>query len=222
MGSLIRLWHRFALSGMLLSVVLALAGCEGGGGSSHIWDDHDFGRNNPDLYVAVGDSITSGYGLESMSEAYPGKLAGMLGKTVVNHGVQGSTSFYGAEHVYSVLRVYKPGYLLILYGVNDLVQGYDIDSVIANLRTMIMAAKASQIIPVVATLTPVFDWYGDIESEVATLNAAIRLMGAEENVCVADLDRAFNWNPDYMCEDGLHPNSAGHELIAMTFYEILE
>ncbi len=212
--------HRLAAAAALAAAV-GMAGCEGSS-ESHIWDGHDFGSNDANLYIAVGDSITSGYGLESVAEAYPSKLSGMLGKSVVNHGVQGSESWYGAENVYSVLGTYKPGYLLILYGVNDLILAHDRDSILTNLRTMVSAAKANQTIPVLATLTPVFEWYTVIEGEVAALNASIRLMGAEENVHIVDLERAFNWNSDYMDADGLHPNSQGHDLMASSFYDVLK
>ncbi len=205
----------------VLAVVLAMTGCEGSG-DSHIWDGHDFGPNDANLYVAMGDSITSGYGLESVAEAYPTKLSGMLGRVVVNHGVQGSQTSYGVDHVYTVLGTYKPGYLLILYGVNDLIMGRGADSALSNLRLMLNAAKANQVIPVIATLTPVFGSHVFIETEVATLNASIRLMAAEENVHVVDLERTFNWNSYYMSSDGLHPNSQGHDLMAASFYDVLK
>lgn len=221
MRSIARLSIRRFLPIIVISAALGLAGCEGNS-EGHIWDGFDFGSNDPYVYVAMGDSITAGYGLNSAGDAYPYKLSSMLGKTVVNDGVSGSLSSYGADNVYSVLGSYQPGYVLILYGVNDLLHGYSIDSVLDNLRTMIAAAKANQTIPVVATLTPVFDSHEFIEGDVVELNTVIRQLGIEENVYVADLEYAFNWDPAYIDSDGLHPNSDGHDLIALTFYDILK
>lgn len=205
---------------IILPIIFGLLGCEGDSGN--IWDGWDFGDNDPNIYVAMGDSITAGYGLDSYTEAYPALLSGMLGKTVYNSGISGSRSSYGAGAVSSVLNSYKPGYLLILYGVNDLIHDYSIDSIVTNLSTMIQTAKNSQTIPVIATLTPVFDSHSFIEDGVVELNARIRQLAAEENIYVADLEQAFNWNQAYIDSDGLHPNSQGHDLIAVTFYYILE
>ena len=201
---------------LILPIVAGLLGCEGES------DDHDFGDNDPNIYIAMGDSITSGYGLDSPSEAYPTLLSGMLGKPVYNDGVDGTFSSYGASQVTSVLNTYKPGYLLILSGVNDLIHSYSVDSIVDNLRFIIQTAKNNKTIPVIATLTPVFDSHSFIEGNIIELNTRIRKLAAEENIHVADLENTFKWDPAYLNSDGLHPNSQGHELIAWTFYYILE
>ena len=146
----------------------------------------------------------------------------MLGKTVVNKGVSGSYSSYGADTVNSVFSSHHPGYLLILYGVNDLIMDHSIDSVVNNLRAMIVAAKNNHTIPVIATLTPVFASHAFVKNKVITLNERIRLLANELEIHVADLENAFAWNTIYIGADGLHPNSAGHNLIATVFYEILQ
>ena len=205
----------------LFSVALGLAGCEEDS-EDHIWDDHDFGSNDPNMYVAMGDSITAGYGLNSAAEAYPYQLSLLMGKTVVNRGVSGSRSSYGVSTVDSVLSSYQPGYLLILYGANDLIMGYSVESVLSNLEYIIAVAKNNQTIPVIATLTPVFDSHSFILGEIIELNAGIRQLGIDQNVHIADLESALNWNSAYINSDGLHPNAEGHQLIAVTFYDILD
>lgn len=197
---------------LLLSAVMV--GCEDNN------SDHDFGNNNPDVYVAMGDSITSGLGYSSV-EPYPAKLSAMLGKTVINKGHGGDLSSDGKSDVNSVLANYKPGYLLILYGVNDIIYSYGTDHIIANLRAIIQAAKANKTVPVIATLTPAFGSHAYMTGGINDLNASIRLMAAEEGVSVADLDSAFGWNSDYILSDGLHPNDEGNELIATTFFNVL-
>ena len=47
----------------MLAVAVVLTGCESG--SDHIGDGFDFWINDPNIYVAMGDSITAGYGLSS-------------------------------------------------------------------------------------------------------------------------------------------------------------
>ena len=58
-------------------IMLALVSCRA---AAAVADGHDFGDNDPNLYVAFGDSITEGYGLDNYYECYPVRLAGMLGK----------------------------------------------------------------------------------------------------------------------------------------------
>lgn len=199
---------------LILLLSAAMVGCEDDD------NDHDFGSNDPNVYVAMGDSITSGLGYSSV-EPYPAKLSAMLGKTVINKGHGGDLSSDGRTDVNSILATYKPGYLLILYGANDIIYGYGADHIIANLRAIIQAAKTNKTIPVIATLTPAFGSHAYMAGGINDLNAGIREMAAEEGVSVADMDSAFGGNSNYMLSDGLHPNDKGAELIATTFSNVL-
>jgi len=210
---------RLTLGG-LLCAVLMLAGCEGGG-DSHLGDGHDFGPNNPNLYVAFGDSITAGAGLANPSDCYSVKLAGMLNKTVINKGFPGYSSGEGLEVIYPILDDYKPGYLLILFGVNDLIMGYGEELAAVNIRIMVQACKDNKTIPVIATLTPVFGSYARLSGGVGRLNDKIRQIASDLNVALVDLNSAFGDNPIYMQSDGLHPNETGQALMAVTFYDVV-
>lgn len=199
-------------------IMLALVSCEGGGGG--IADGHDFGDNDPNLYVAFGDSITEGYGLDNYYECYPVRLAGMLGKTVANEGVGGNRSAEGFARVDRVLRSYKPGYLLILFGSNDLIHRWSQTYTIANLRAIIQAAKNNKTIPVIATVPPACKGYQFIAGDVVSLNILIREMADEEDVHVVDLEKELNGKPE-LFSDGLHPNAEGHAIIAAAFNDVL-
>jgi lysophospholipase L1-like esterase len=115
-----------------------------------------------------------------------------------------------------------PGFVTILYGINDLIMGYDAGVAINNLRYMVRAAKNNKSAPVIATLTPVAgDYYGLI-SGIQRMNAAIRQMAAEEGATLVDLEEALNWDPAYLQADGLHPNTAGNDVIAAAFYNAMK
>jgi len=195
-----------------------ISGCEDS--ESHLSDGHDFGSNNPTLYVAFGDSITYGSG-EAAADSYPTKLGGMMMRTVINEGYPGAESYVGADLVQDILNAYKPGFLLILFGVNDLIMDRGEDEVIDNLRYICQAAINNKTIPVIATLTPVDGPHHIWASGVDRVNANIRLMAASMNVALVDLDVAFNWDPLYLQEDGLHPNVLGYNLMALTFYDVV-
>ena len=207
--------------GGLLCAVLMLAGCEGGG-DSHLSDGHDFGPNNPNLYVAFGDSITAGSGLASPSDCYSVKLAGMLNNTVINKGFPGYSSGDGLDVIYPILDDYQPGYMLILFGVNDIIMSYGAEVAVVNLRIMIQACQDNKTIPVIATLTPVFGEHISFSSGVNRLNGMIHQLCSELDVALVDLNSAFDDNPIYIQSDGLHPNETGHALMAITFYDVVK
>lgn len=216
-------WIWRFMGGSLLGVMLALAGCDGGSGGGSLADGHDFGPNNPNLYVALGDSITSGAGLANPgSDSYPAKLAGMLNKTVINAGYPGASSGEVMDAFYNILDDSKPGFMLILIGVNDLIAGYGEEVAAVNIRIMVQACKDNKTIPVVATLTPVFGEHEIWSSGVGRLNDLIHQLCSDLDVALVDLDSAFADNPVFIQDDGLHPNETGHALMAVTFYDVVK
>jgi lysophospholipase L1-like esterase len=199
-------------------LLLIFSGCEGSSGGH----DYDFGNNDPNVCVAAGDSITAGYGLaDPGQQAYPSVLSIMSGKTIYNKGVSGSESDYGVNTVRQNLSQYSPGYLLILYGINDILCYHSVNSILNNLEFMADQAKANKTVPVLATLTPLFEWHAAFQSKVNTLNDQIRWLADYKNIPLADLAAGFDFDSSYIGPDGLHPNKQGQELIAAIFYDEL-
>jgi lysophospholipase L1-like esterase len=170
-----------------------------------------------DIFVAMGDSITAGFPLSNYNDSYVARLSRTWGKTAVNEGVDGTKSSYGTALIESVLNEHNPRYLTLYYGSNDL-GFYDNDTIINNLRFVIIKAKENGTNPVVATLGPFFGQWAWRQPLAIELNKKIRKMAAEEGVAYADLEAALNGNSAYINADGMHPNSAGHAIIANTFY----
>lgn len=216
----VRLWikQRLSMVGLLI-LALTLPGCEGGG---HSWDDYDFGANDRNVCVALGDSITAGSCLDSYAECYIPKLAAMAQKTIINKAVAGSETSMGVDLVHPVLDNYRPGFLLILYGVNDLIMGYGETEALNNLRTIVQAAKDNKTAPIIATLTPVTGSHIGLVNSIERFNAGIRQMAAEEDIYVVDLEEAMNWDTAYLLPDGLHPNPAGNDVMAAAFYDTIK
>lgn len=200
----------------LLGAIAGLVGCEN---NSSDKDVYDFGDNDPNLVVALGDSITHGLGV-SGGESYPAQLSGMTGRPVVNSGQDGEWSAGGRSRVGGVLRRYQPGYLLVMYGANDIIGREGSSVIVENLRAIVQAAKANQTIPIVATVTPGFPYHDFIEPRVESLNPLIVQMAKEEGVPVVDTFTAVN-DVNYFQSDGLHPNAAGYGQIAAVFSEAL-
>lgn len=206
------LWRGLARLALATVILLAL-GCENGGSDEPA---HDFGDNNPGLYIAVGDSITAGVG----TSGYPALLSPLVGATVQNRGVYGETSRQGQGTAGRALDA-NPGYLLILYGANDVLFGRDTDMIANNLRNMVRAAIANQTIPAIATLTPMVGPKRGFDSAARRLSERIRALAAEEGARLVDLEAAFNFDTTLMQADGLHPNADGDALIAAQFANAL-
>ena len=218
-----------ALAGILVIslALLALTSCESGGnsdsdGNSDRWANFDFGSNNTNVCLALGDSITAGGVLDDYSQCYIPKLAGMLHKTIVNEAIPGSETGDGMDLIHPGLDATHPGFLILLYGVNDVIMGRDLTVSVENLRFIVQAAKDNKTAPIIGTLTPVAGEHVWFASVVDRMNAAIRQMAAEEGITVADLDQALNWDTSYLLPDGLHPNAAGNDIMATTFYDVMK
>jgi len=116
------------------------------------------------------------------------------------------------------------------------------------LRSLIVRFSANRILPVVMTLPPLdadryFNWVSKSSPQAAEnilkwlgstsriywwqerYNAAVLEVAAETGAHVLDVRSAFLHEPDYrafLCADGIHPNGAGHALMAERVGEWLE
>ena len=205
--------HRLVSTAIAMTAGIALfCGCEdddGGGGA-------DFGDNNPDLIICVGDSITQGYRCDGAP--YPSQLAAMSGKTVRNLGIGGARADSGASRISSQLAC-KPGYVCIMYGANDAIRagGSSANSVKESIRRIIVACKNNKSVPIVATTPPMIRGHPIFDSGARTINDAIRSVAKEEGARFVDVYGAFGSGEAYLVADGLHPNAAGAKLIAQCF-----
>jgi len=200
-----------------LCALLAFTGCE----HSDSTPPHDFGSNDPNLYVAAGDSITEGDEVGVTPGGYPAILASLLGKTVINQGYGGDTTISGMDVVNSALSTYRPGYILIMFGANDVIHSFDTETTIQNLQIMIEAAKTNNTIPVIATVLPMSLRHSIFEGGVEDLNPEIIKLADREGIIVVDLWTAFGTDPSLILDDGLHPTDAGNQVIAKAFYNAL-
>lgn len=211
-------WFRSLAGVLVAALATTLAGCDGGGGDNGGGGAHDFGSNAPGVIVALGDSITAGLGV---STPYPAILAGMTGKTVINHGVGGTTASYGASRIAGVLADHKPAYVLILYGANDVIGGDDLDGTVAALSAIIEACKANQTVPIIATLTPMQGGHELFAGGARKLSQRIRDLAGQTGVTLCDLEKEFGSPSPFIQKDGLHPTDEGCVVIADSFASAL-
>jgi lysophospholipase L1-like esterase len=192
-------------------------GCNEGSRSSY-GSGHDFGANNPDLYLCFGDSMTSGIGGVTPYTRY---LAEFLGRPVINQGVPGERIAAGVGRLGGVLDRHKPGFCLIMHGVNDIIYRADPDYIAEQIRRMIQIAKARNVLPAVSTITPFVVGRQVFNSSVELTNQRIRAVASEEQVLLVDCARVIAGRPDYVLKDGLHFSEAGSLAVAAAWSDRL-
>ncbi len=191
----------------------------------------DIGNNHANLYLGVGDSITSGDG-SSDGAGYRNRLQALLhaelgAGDVRTWGRSGTNSAEGASVMRKTLRWYDPAYTLILYGTNDwqecknrpVTECYTIDS----LRSMVEDTKGWSSLPVLATILPANPKVAPRERNewIDQMNVQIKAMAAQQQVLVADVNAAFKANSAGLAplfSDDVHPNDAGYQVLAQAWF----
>jgi len=196
------------------------------------------GSNEPNTYMAFGDSITEGFRSED-GRGWVGRLDEMLRAhfgeaAVINDGLAATRTIDAAARIGASLGAYTPAYTLVAYGINDYNEPdcrrnppcYTIDS----LRSVVRDVIAADSLPFIATITPSNTGY-DFRTPPyrnqlsASQNVLIREMAAEEGAVLVDLEEAFlAFGPPQdsgLLFDHVHPNDAGYQVIADTFFEAI-
>lgn len=182
--------------------------------------------SGPRTIVFFGDSLTAGYGLSNpAAEAYPALIeekiaAAALHYRVVNAGLSGETSSGGLRRVDWILRQPVDIFVLAL-GANDGLRGIDPALTRSNLDAILtrVHAKYPEARLVVAgmqmppALGPEFARsFGELFRAVAEKHDATFIPFLLEGVGgKARLNQA----------DRIHPNSAGHAVLAENVWQVL-
>jgi len=188
--------------------------------------------NQPNVYMAFGDSITRGDG--SGTGGYPTRLQGRLaaffgGAVVVNKGADATNSAEGVERIRRQVIGQRPAYTLIMYGTNDWnapqCQDNPACETVGNLRTIIKTVKTFGSLPVIATIAPTDPTQNPPARNqwIASVNTLLRAMAAGEGAVVAEVFQGFMKQPDLskLFSDHIHPNDAGYAIIADAFFEAI-
>ena len=177
--------------------------------------------------VALGDSLTAGYGL-SRKQAYPALIAEKMREAgyefeVVNAGWSGDTTTGGLRRLPEVLRARKKIDVFILQlGINDVFRGVTIDQMRSNLQAIIDQVRARH--PGVAIVIAGMQLPLQLSDDYVSAFGQMYRVLAEKNraALVPYLLEGVGGNPEMNQLDRLHPNAAGQRVLAENVWRVLE
>ena len=173
--------------------------------------------------VALGDSLTAGYGLLEM-QAYPALLQKKLdddgyGWEVVNAGVSGDTSAAGLQRLDWALQEQNVRVLIIELGANDGLRGLPVDQMKKNLAAIIERAQTGGIAVLLAGMEAPPN-YGP--EYAASFRQVFRDLARQYKVIFVPfmLDKVAGISTLNQ-GDGIHPNIEGTHIVADTLWHAL-
>ena len=126
--------------------------------------------------VAVGDSLTAGYGLNE-ADAYPARLEKKLQAAgyhwqVVNAGISGETSSGTLSRVDWVLKL-KPDIVILETGANDGLRGIDPQVTKKNISETVRILKQNRVTVILAGMRMVTSMGRDFTEKFAAIYPAV-------------------------------------------------
>jgi acyl-CoA thioesterase-1 len=181
-------------------------------------------RAEPVTVVALGDSLTAGYGLAE-GEGFVPRLQAWLAANgaearVINAGVSGDTTAGGLARLDWALDP-AAGALIVTLGGNDMLRGIDPAASKANLEA-ILSRAGERGLPVLLVAMQAPGNYGPaykeafdgMYAELAARHGALLAPGFFDGLRAAGADPSDPASlAAFMQADGIHPNPAGVEKI---------
>jgi acyl-CoA thioesterase I len=170
--------------------------------------------------VALGDSLTQGYGLPQADGFVPQLQNWLISNgadvTVINAGVSGDTTAGGLSRLDWTLTPDVDA-MIVNLGGNDLLRGIDPSSSRANLDAILAKAKNLDLPVMLVALRAPGNYGPDFKAafdaiypELAAKYGAI----PTDNFFIPLIDQATKrLSTDFMQPDGLHPNAKGVTLL---------
>jgi acyl-CoA thioesterase-1 len=177
-----------------------------------------------DTLLILGDSLSAGYRLP-VAQAWPTLLANRWqkqpsGLQVINASISGDTAAQGLARLPELLKQHQPRWVMIELGANDGLRGFpalDIQRDLSQIITQVQQAGAQPLLMQIH-IPPNYgrrytDAFGAIYPALAKQFNIPLLPFFMEQVVI---------KPEWMQDDGLHPNKDAQPFIATWMAERLE
>jgi len=175
--------------------------------------------------VFLGDSLTSGYSLDA-DLSFPSLIQKRIDReglplTVVNSGISGDTTAGGLRRLNWLMK--QPvSIMFVALGANDGLRGFNPEITRSNLNAIITTVqkKSPDTDIMLAGMKLPFNMGANY---IESFESVFRDVAAEHKlVFIPFLLEGVAGRPEFNLPDGIHPNAAGHELIARQVWPYLE
>lgn len=182
--------------------------------------------SNTKTILVFGDSLTAGYGLEDVNDAYPALIQTKIDSlslkyTVINSGLSGETTAGGKNRINWVLNQKVDVFILEL-GANDGLRGVPLEETRTNLQAIIDAVlkknAATKIVLAGMQLPP--NMGHDYTTEFKFIFPEL----AKKNnlFLIPFLLKDVGGIPELNQADGIHPTVEGQKILANNVWTVLE
>ncbi|AMG72326.1 TPA: multifunctional acyl-CoA thioesterase I/protease I/lysophospholipase L1 [Morganella morganii] len=172
------------------------------------------------LYAAgtlliLGDSLSAGYRLPA-GEAWAAQLGQRWqqagnGITLINGSISGNTAAQGLARLPALLEQHRPQWVLIELGANDGLRGLPLTQTRTDLQAAIDAVKAAGAKPLLMQIRIPPNYGKRYTERFSALYPAL----AQENAVplIPFYMEAVVTNPQWIQDDGIHPNAAAQPYV---------
>ncbi|EMM6941901.1 MULTISPECIES: multifunctional acyl-CoA thioesterase I/protease I/lysophospholipase L1 [Morganella] len=172
------------------------------------------------LYAAgtlliLGDSLSAGYRLPA-GEAWAAQLGQRWqqagnGITLINGSISGNTAAQGLARLPALLEQHRPQWVLIELGANDGLRGLPLTQTRTDLQAAIDAVKAAGAKPLLMQIRIPPNYGKRYTDRFSALYPAL----AQENAVplIPFYMEAVVTNPQWIQDDGIHPNAAAQPYV---------
>ncbi|OGE79245.1 MAG: hypothetical protein A2751_04615 [Candidatus Doudnabacteria bacterium RIFCSPHIGHO2_01_FULL_46_14] len=164
--------------------------------------------------IAFGDSLVTGYGVTTLGDDFVSLLSKRTGRTIINAGSNGDTTASALARLDRDVLSQDPRIVIVLVGGNDALRQVPVEESFKNLVLIVdrIHEKGAAVILLGVKGSLLGDKY---DSEFK------KLAKEKKANFVPNILKDIFGNPE-MLTDGIHPNNAGHAIMADRIEPILK
>ncbi len=170
------------------------------------------------VVLALGDSITAGYGL-TPEQAWPALLAEKTGWKIVNGGISGDKTNDALARLPALLDEHAPKLVLVTLGGNDMLRKLPEEQTRANLARILELVRGRNAQPVLLA-TPKPSIAGVVFQNLSPPPFYAEIAQERKVPLIADAIAEVLSDPGLKL-DQLHPNAEGHQVLAGKAFDAL-
>jgi len=154
--------------------------------------------------VAFGDSLVVGIGTTGGNN-FVSQLSDRVGISIVNAGRSGDTTGSALGRVQNDVIARQPKVVIVLLGGNDLLQGLPVSQRVANITSIAQQIRSAGATVILVGLgNDPIDPYGGALPGIASQTGSTHVPGILEGI----------FGVPSLMADSIHPNNAGHKIMA--------